>query len=86
MDDHIQRWPAARPGPYGTNEGDLWACDSSDVGKRLADETSGGVLITQMMMEDGKLQECIYWTKDVMLIAAARDGLVKYVEAQARRN
>ena len=88
--DHIQRMPAARPGPYGTNEGDCWSCEDSEIGKRVTEGQPGAVFITEMMVKDGALQECMYVTTDPALIARAREGVVKYFEAEleraARRN
>ncbi|MFL5861114.1 MAG: hypothetical protein ACJ780_10075 [Solirubrobacteraceae bacterium] len=88
--DHIQRLPAARPGPYGTNEGDLWSCEDSVIGQRIAEEQPGAVFVTEMKVTDGALQECMYVTTDPAVIAQAREGVVKYFDAKferaARRN
>jgi len=79
-------------GPYGTNEGDVWSAEHSDIGQRIKDE-HGGVLIHEMLRKDGVVQECIYWVEEKNpamemqdLIKRAREGLNKFIEAQARNN
>jgi hypothetical protein len=91
MPDYIQRF---KPGPYGTNEGDIWSAEDSTVGQKLKDE-HGGVLIHEMirMPDDGRLEERIYWVEESNpdmqiqeIIKRARDGLKLWVEAQASSN
>lgn len=89
MPDYIQRW---RPGPYGTNEGDIWTAEDSTVGQRIKNE-HGGVLIHEMLRKDGEVEERIYWVEENNpdmqiqdLIKRARDGLKLWVEAQASSN
>jgi hypothetical protein len=79
-------------GPYGTNEGDIWSGEHSDVGKRIKEE-HGGVMIHEMMRKDGKLQEGIYWVEESNpdmemqdLIKRAREGLKKWIAAQGKLN
>ena len=79
-------------GPYGTNEGDIWSAEHSAVGQRIKDE-HGGVLIHEVLNKDGKVEEGIYWVEENNpdmqmqdLIKRAREGLKKWVEAQARNN
>jgi hypothetical protein len=79
-------------GPYGTNEGDIWSGEDSPVGKRIKDE-HGGVMIHEMLRKDGKVQEGIYWVEESNpdmqmqdLIKRAREGLEKWVAAQAASN
>lgn len=88
-DDYIQRWVN---GPYGTNEGDIWSAEESAVGQRIKNE-HGGVLIHEMLRVDGKLDERIYWVEESNpdmgiqdLIKRAREGIVLWIEARARRN
>jgi hypothetical protein len=91
MPDYIQRW---RPGPYGTNEGDIWSVEDSTIGERIKTE-HGGVLIHEMlrMPDDGRIEERIYWVEesnpDIQIqdiIKRAREGTKLWVEEQARRN
>lgn len=91
MPDYIQRF---KPGPYGTNEGDIWSAEDSAVGERIKNE-HGGVLIHEMlrMPDDGRLEERIYWVEESNpdmqiqdIIQRARDGLKLWVEEQAKRN
>lgn len=79
-------------GPYGTNEGDMWLGEGSLVQERLnlehIQETLGGqdheglILIHEMMVKDGELQECIYLTALPELIAQAAAGHEKWLAAQ----
>jgi hypothetical protein len=78
-------------GPYGTNVGDIWSGEDSEVGKMLLAE--GLVMIHEVMLKDGKVQPCIYSVKidnpDMemqALIRQAREGTKKWVEAVARDN
>jgi hypothetical protein len=78
-----------RVGPYGTNEGDIWSGEDSEVGK-MCMERDGLVLIHEMMVKDGKLQDCMYTVaKDNPrmemqdLIRRAREGTKLWVAAQA---
>jgi len=71
-------------GPYGTNEGDVWLSPGSEIQNRL--DAEGLVLINEMMVKDGKLQECVYTTSNPEMIAEAREGHKRYVAAQASKN
>jgi hypothetical protein len=71
-------------GPYGTNEGDMWLSPGSPIQDKL--DAEGLVLINEMMVKDGKLQECVYTTANPEMIAEAREGHKRYVAAQASKN
>jgi len=71
-------------GPYGTNEGDMWLSPGSEIQNRL--DAEGLVLINEMMVKDGELQECVYTTSNPEMIAEAREGHKRYVAAQASKN
>ena len=76
-------------GPYGTNEGDKWLAPGSDVQNRLDAENK--VLIHEMMVKDGELQECMYVVDranadTAELLAEAEAGHPRYVAAQAAKN
>lgn len=77
-------------GPYGTNEGDIWAM-GGEVGEML--EEKGMLGINEMLRKDGKLDVRIYSVKldnpdpDIQdLIKRARAGVELWVEAQAALN
>jgi hypothetical protein len=79
-------------GIYGTNEGDIWSGEDSPVGKMLL-ERDGLVMIHEMMVRDGELQELIYNVAENTsdpdlqdLIKRAREGVEKYQDAQATLN
>jgi hypothetical protein len=78
-------------GPYGTNVGDIWSGEHSDVGQMLMAE--GLVMIHEVMIKDDKIQPCIYSValnnpdmEMQMLIRNAREGTKKWIAAQAERN
>lgn len=84
--------PSGRRGPYGTNLGDIWSTEDSEVGKMLM-ERDGLVMICEVMEKDGKVQEGIYNVhKDNPdpemqdLIKSAREGTKLWVAAQAMMN
>jgi hypothetical protein len=87
----IQRYP---DGPYGTNEGDIWAMTGSTVGDRL--ESEHNLLGVHEVLRDpktGKLDERIYTVEldnpdpDIQdIIKRARAGVAKHIAAQAERN
>jgi hypothetical protein len=60
-------------GPYGTNEGDIWLTEGSDVQERLDAEGKGMKLVHEII--EGK--EKIYVTDDSELIARARVGSLR---------
>lgn len=79
-------------GPYGTNEGDIWSGEDSEVGRRLM-ERDGRILIHEMMVKNGKLQDCVYTVEPDNpdpemqdLIARARAGAELYLAARAQEN
>ena len=79
-------------GPYGTNLGDIWSGEDSEVGK-MCMEREGLVLIHEVMDKDGEVQECIYTVKHDNpdpemqgLIKRARQGTALYIAAQAKQN
>jgi hypothetical protein len=88
--DYIQRW---RPGPYGTNVGDIWSAEESEIGRRLMRE-KGLVLIHEVFEDDdGRPEERIYnielSNSDMQmqdLIRRAREGTKRWIAEQARRN
>lgn len=69
-------------GVYGTNVGDTWLGSDSDVGRMLL-EHDGLTLIFEVMVKDGRVQECMYSTKNPELIAEATKGHELYVAARA---
>ena len=73
-------------GEYGTREGDMWLAPGSPVQDRLDQEGKGHVLIHEMMVKDGELQECLYVTANEEMIAEAKAGHERYIEARAARN
>lgn len=80
------------PGPYGTNLGDIWSGEDSEVGKMLM-ERDGLVLVHEVLNKDGQIQECMYSVdKDnpdpemQALLARARRGTERWVAAQASQN
>jgi hypothetical protein len=81
-------------GPYGTNEGDIWSGEHSEVGKMLM-ERDGLVLIHEVFYDKdtNKVEERLYnvdlSNPDMQmqdLIKRAREGTSKWVEAQANQN
>lgn len=66
-------------GPYGTNEGDIWGADGSEIQERLPE---GQVLIHEII--DG--EEKVYVTEDRELIERAASGTVKYLARLAEEN
>lgn len=79
-------------GPYGTNLGDIWSGEDSEVGQMLM-HRKGLVMIHEVMEKDGKVQECIYNVEvgnprmDMQdLIKRARAGTAKWMMAQAANN
>jgi hypothetical protein len=73
-------------GPYGTNEGDKWLAPGSGVQEKLDNEGEGLVLIHEMMVKDGELQECLYVTKLPDLIEEATAGHELYMARLASEN
>lgn len=81
-----------RRGPYGTNKGDIWSTEDSEIGKMLMDR-EGLVMIHEVMEVEGKTEERIYNVhKDnpdpemQQLIQSARNGSALWVAAQAANN
>jgi hypothetical protein len=79
-------------GPYGTNLGDIWSGEHSEVGKMLMDR-EGLVMIHEVLDKDGVIEERIYNVhKDNPdpemqdLIKSAREGVKLWVAAQAMQN
>jgi hypothetical protein len=79
-------------GPYGTNVGDIWSGEHSEVGQMLL-ERDGLVMIHEVMIKDGKSKEHVYSVRlnnpDMEmqdLIRRAREGTPKWVAAVATRN
>ena len=81
-----------RRGPYGTNLGDIWSGEDSEVGKMLM-EREGLVMIHEVLEKDGKVEERIYNVAQDNpdpemqdLIKRARKGVALWVAEQASRN
>ena len=83
-DDHYGSGGKGVRGPYGMNEGDKWLAPDSPIQHEL--DAEGLVLIHEMMVKDGKLQECLYTTSDPELIAEAQKGHERYVAEIAAQN
>lgn len=83
MADLIQPDKWRIPGPYGTNEGDIWTADGSVVQEQLDTDGKGLVLIHEMMDRDGDLEEVMYVSDDAETIAAARRGTELYIAQKA---
>jgi hypothetical protein len=75
-----------RRGPYGTNEGDCWLGEGSNVQEMLDKQGDGLVLVHEMLVKDGELQESVYVTASEDLIARARAGHEKYIAQKASEN
>jgi hypothetical protein len=73
-------------GPYGTNEGDKWLAPGSMVQNRLDKEGEGLILIHEMLVKEGELQECLYVTKDPEMIAEAEAGHERWMAQKASEN
>jgi hypothetical protein len=90
---NIQPTPfGRRRGPYGTNLGDIWSGEDSEVGKMLMDR-EGLVMIHEVLEKDGKVGEHIYNVAQdnpdpemQALIKSAREGTALWVAAQAAMN
>jgi hypothetical protein len=77
-------------GPYGTNEGDIWAMGGPVGDKLLA---QGKLGIWEMLRVDGKVDQRMYCVEldnprpEMQdLIARARKGTEMYLSAQAAQN
>lgn len=75
-----------RRGPYGTNEGDKWLSPMSELQDKFDAEGDGLVVIHEMMVKDGELQECLYVTKLPELIEEATAGHELYMARVAGEN
>lgn len=89
-DDPLRHPRGFTRGPFGTNEGDKWTAPGSSVQDQLDADGEGKVLIHEMMVRDGRLQEVLYVavpTDDMAdLIAEAREGAERWVAQQASQN
>jgi hypothetical protein len=91
--DGQHRGAALPRGPYGTNEGDLWTIPGSEL-QNIADRAGEGlIVIVEMKVFEGVLQECMYSVKadnpdpEIRdLIEQATKGHELYVAALAGRN
>ena len=86
MDDHFGLGAGMAGNIYGCREGDMWDAPDSEMQKRLDADGNGLVLIHEMMVKDGALEECLYVTALPELIEQAREGRERYVAAIARWN
>ena len=88
--ENTGRFGMGRPpgirGPYGTNEHDKWLAPGSDIQNMLDAKGEGLVLIHEMLVKDGKLQECLYVTALPELIEEATEGHELWLAEQASRN
>lgn len=73
-------------GPYGTNEGDMWLSPGSMIQDSLDEKGEGLILINEMMVKDGVLQECFYVTALPELIEEATKGHERYMAERASKN
>jgi hypothetical protein len=73
-------------GPYGTNEGDKWLATGSPVQDLMDADGEGKILIYEMLVKDGKLQEVLYVTTNPEMIEEAREGHEKYMAQIASQN
>lgn len=73
--------------PYGTREGDCWlAGDENPVQQKLNADGEGLKLVCEMMVRDGRLQECLYVTAEPELIKRAEAGTERYWAQKASEN
>jgi hypothetical protein len=86
------RVPRPRRGQYGTNLGDIWSAEDSEIGKMLMDR-EGLVMIHEVLEKDGKIEERIYNVDQDNpdpemqdLIKRARAGTELWLAAQAANN
>ena len=70
-------------GPYGTNPGDIWTGEGSEMQRRLDRDKPGFVIIHQVNRDGG---DAVFITDDPETIAAARRGTEHYVAARAMEN
>jgi len=85
MTDAIFQFP---PGPYGTNDGDIWSCEESELGKLLYQRhrrlliqwcaRTDGVVVPHMQLLDADDPDA------QALIVRAREGTKRYT-ADLRR-
>jgi hypothetical protein len=88
-EESIQRWIKGdnpQRGPYGTNEGDKWLATGSEIQKRLDADGNGHILIHEMLLKDGEVQEVVYVTANEELIAEATAGHEKWLAAKAQES
>jgi len=70
---------AQKRGPYGTNEGDIWDSDGSEIQGQLNEVGGGMVLIHEII--DG--EEKLYTTDNAEIIERAKAGGKRYAAARA---
>lgn len=81
-----------RDGPYGSNLGDIWTMEASALADKL--EADGLIGIWEVLRgDDGTIEPRMYCVKldnpdpeMQALIARARAGMEKWLEAQAANN
>lgn len=86
MSDFGKYGMGKRRGPYGTNEGDKWLSPRSPIQDMLDEKDPGKILVNEMLVKDGELQEVVYATDDEELIAEAQAGHERYIAERARAN
>lgn len=85
--DHSFVNPRLR-GPYGTNVGDTWFMGDG-IQQELANDPERGPhwrAIVYVQERNGKVQESYFVTENPEIIEEARQGTIKWAEAQARNN
>ena len=75
-------------GPFGTNEGDIWGSfeNGGPVQDRLNQDEPGLLLVHEMLIRDGALEEGMYTTRVPELVEAAERGHPRWLAAQAAQN
>jgi hypothetical protein len=79
---------SVRLGPYGTNEGDIWSGEHSEVGKMLM-ERDGLLLIHEIINGEERIYNVEPDNPDPEmqdLIKRAREGTPLWAAAQAKQN
>ena len=74
------------PRPYGSNVGDVWLGEGSEIQALLDQDGEGLQLVHEVVERDGRQEEVVYVTKDPELISLARAGTVFYWEQKRREN
>jgi len=81
----MEPYDGTRRQPYGTREGDIWLGPGA-VQELLDAEGEGKVLVHEMMVKDGVLDEFVYVTTDPELIERATHGHELWMAQVASEN